>query len=47
VNNTFSRATITLLLSGLIFGKKMTIATIYRIILFTDIAFLATPCTDE
>ena len=39
--------TVTLLLSGLILGQKMTIATMYRIIFFTDIAFWATQCTDE
>jgi hypothetical protein len=31
----------------LIFGQKMTIATFYRVMFFTDIAFWATQCTDE
>jgi hypothetical protein len=42
-----TRIAVTLLLSGLISGQKMTIATIHRIVLFTDIAFLATQRTDE
>jgi hypothetical protein len=47
VNNMFILLVVTMLLSDLIFGQIMTIATLYRIIFFTDIAFWATQCTDE
>jgi len=45
--NIFNLLPFTALSLDLIFGQKMTIATFYRVMFFTDIAFWATQCTDE